>query len=358
MSRVMSLTVRVVRQVLRDRRTLALFFLAPVLILTLLWVVLSNPLPTPRLAATSLPSSLVQSLQRHAQVRVESSAKAQHSLGTGRSDGWIEKTAPHRYVLTVSSVDPAITNRLKTIVKSDLAAYNVREVIASLPKTMDTHLPLRPSALTIRYRHSGSTFSSFNQMAPALLVLFIFFFAFLVPGIAFLRERVGGTLERLFASPLRTEELVLGYLIGFGIFAILQTVVLQGFATLVLGIQSAGSFVLVVGVGLLVALSALSLGIALSGLARTEFQIMQFIPLVIVPQILFSGLFSLRSAPVWTRYLSDVLPLTYGISAMKKVMLENSPVSGILGDLARLCLFLVAFMMINVIFLRPKGSRE
>ena len=358
--RITSLALRIMRQLLRDRRTLALFFLAPALILGLLWTVLASAKPTPRLVATGLPSALVQSLQPLTHLHSEPAGMAQRSLASGRTDAWLAKTGDHRYVLTMVSVNPAITARVKVLVSAALAADHLRAAMASLPMRAGSRpdAALHPPALVVRYRYPGSTFSAFNQLAPALLALFIFFFAFLVPGIAFLRERAGGTLDRLLASPLRPGELVLGYLTGFGLFAVLQTAFIQAFGAWVLGIQSAGAFTLVVLVGLLIALTALSLGMALSAFARTEFQIMQFIPLVILPQIAFSGLFSLRSAPSWTRYLSEVLPLTYGIAALKKVMLEGASLHGVLGDLAVLSLFLVAFLTLNLVFLRLKPGGE
>ena len=146
----------------------------------------------------------------------------------------------------------------------------------------------------------------FNSFAPALVGFVVFFLVFILTGISFLRERIGGTLERLLATPVRRLEIVLGYSLGFAIFATLQVAIVLLFVlgslhiepigplpdiNLGLGVPIAGSPLLAFVITLLLALCAVNLGIFLSTFARTEFQILQFIPLVIVPQALLSGIY-------------------------------------------------------------------
>ena len=166
---------------------------------------------------------------------------------------------------------------------------------------------------------------------------------FILTGISFLRERIGGTLERLLATPVRRSEIVTGYSAGFGFFATLQVILIMAFAlgtvhvpaigplpafSVGLGIANAGSPVLAFLVSLLLALGAVNLGIFLSTFARTEFQILQFIPIVIVPQALLCGLlWPISSLPDVLQVVARLLPLTYAIDGLREVLIKGADLS-------------------------------
>jgi ABC-2 type transport system permease protein len=182
-----------------------------------------------------------------------------------------------------------------------------------------------------------------DVLSPIFLGYFGYFFVFLLTGISFLRERIGGTLERLLATPVTRAEIVLGYTIGFGIFATLQIVLLTlyvlgridvpaigpiGAFTIGLGVQSAGSPVLAFAIALLLSLGAVSLGIFLSTFARTELQVIQFIPIVIVPQGLLGGIFwPLDRLPEVLAWIGHLLPITYAVDGLREVMLKGADLS-------------------------------
>ena len=157
--------------------------------------------------------------------------------------------------------------------------------------------------------------ASFDSFGPVLIGFFSFFFVFMLAGVSFLRERTSGTLERLLATPIRRFEVVLGYLSGFGLFTLLQAALIAWFAIDVLGLYMDGSIWLVLIMNLLLSLTALTLGTLLSSFASNEFQIIQFIPLVVVPQVFFSGLFNLEAMTPWLQKLSHIMPLYYGADA-------------------------------------------
>jgi ABC-2 type transport system permease protein len=185
---------------------------------------------------------------------------------------------------------------------------------------------------------------------------FIFFFVFLLAGVAFLRERTSGTLERLLATPVRRYEIVLGYFLGFGVFVFLQTCVIQIYMVHILHVSLEGNFFLVLLINLLLAAGSLALGTLLSAFARNELQLFQFIPLVIVPQILFCGLFSLRGAPTWVTVLSKVFPLTYAADALTAVAFRGSGCISILPDLLMLSGYMVLFLLLNTLVLKKDRS--
>jgi ABC-2 type transport system permease protein len=180
----------------------------------------------------------------------------------------------------------------------------------------------------------------FNAFAPALVGFVVFFLIFILTGISFLRERIGGTLERLLATPVRRLEIAVGYSLGFAIFATIQVALILLFVlgtvnidladplpdiNFGLGVPIAGSPALAFVITLLLAISAVNLGIFLSTFARTEFQILQFIPLVIVPQGLLSGIFwPIDSLPGVLKPIAYLMPMTYGIDGLREVLIKGS----------------------------------
>ena len=179
-----------------------------------------------------------------------------------------------------------------------------------------------------------------DVLAPVFLGLFAYFFVFILTGISFLRERVGGTLERLLATPVTRAEIVLGYSIGFTVFATLQVLILTAYIlgrvdvpaigpvgafTIGLNVQSAGSPAIAFLVAFLMAFGAVNLGIFLSTFARTELQIVQFIPIVILPQGLLGGIFwPVDRLPDVLQAVAHILPVTYAVDALREVMLKGA----------------------------------
>ena len=127
------------------------------------------------------------------------------------------------------------------------------------------------------------------------------------------------------ASPLRRGEIVIGYMLGFSVLALIQSIEVLVFALGILRIQNQGSVALIFGMEALMAIAAVNLGIFLSMFARSEFQAVQFIPLVIVPQVLLSGIiFPVSSEPQFLQYVSNVLPLTYAVNGMRDIMVKGA----------------------------------
>jgi ABC-2 type transport system permease protein len=177
----------------------------------------------------------------------------------------------------------------------------------------------------IDYLYGGPELDRLDYFGAAFVGLIVFFLIFVITVVAFLNERSQGTLERLMASPLRRGEIVLGYMLGFTVLALVQAAEVLGFALAVLKVYNAGNVALIFGLEALMALAAVNLGIFLSMFARTEFQAVQFIPLVIVPQFLLSGiLFPVSSEPGPLQWVSNVLPLTYAVNGLRDVMIKGA----------------------------------
>ena len=148
-------------------------------------------------------------------------------------------------------------------------------------------------------------------LAILLVAILSFFMIFIFSGISFVRERTLGTVERFMLTPIRTASVVIGYIGGFGVFALIQSVLLIIFAKFVFHIPFAGQWWLAVLIMLLIAFTAVMLGILVSAVSKNEFQVMQFIPIVIVPQFFFAGLIPVDTLPYHLSYLSKIMPIYY-----------------------------------------------
>jgi ABC-2 type transport system permease protein len=177
----------------------------------------------------------------------------------------------------------------------------------------------------VSYLYGGPNLDTLDYFGAAFIGLVVFFLVFVITIVSFLNERSQGTLERLMASPLRRGEIVLGYMLGFTVLALVQAAEVLVFSLAVLRIYNEGNVLLIFGMEALMAIAAVNLGIFLSMFARSEFQAVQFIPLVVVPQVLLSGIiFPVSTEPKVLQWLSDVLPLTYAVSGIRDIMVKGA----------------------------------
>ncbi|GAB3853910.1 ABC transporter permease [Nocardioides maradonensis] len=194
----------------------------------------------------------------------------------------------------------------------------------------------------------------FDRVGPALLAIFPFFVMFLVTSVTTLRERSSGTLERLFTLPMGKLDFLLGYALAFGLVAMVQAVLAVGVAVGLLGMDVGGPVVLLGVVGVADAVLGTALGLFVSAFARTEFQAVQFLPAVVVPQILLCGLLTPRSAmPGVLHAISDVMPLTYAVDAMSRLA-TGDPLAHVWGDLAVVVGFALAALALGAATLRRR----
>ncbi len=195
----------------------------------------------------------------------------------------------------------------------------------------------------------------FDRIGPALLGVFPFVVMFIVTSVATLRERTSGTLERLLTTPLGKGDLMLGYALGFGAMAVLQAVVATSFAVWVAGLDVAGPLWILVVIALADAVLGTALGLLASGFARTEFQAVQFMPAFVLPQFLLCGLLLPRDQlPPFLEAVSDVLPLSYAVDAMKDVTVQADPLADVLPSLGVIALWIVLSLALGSLTLRRR----
>ncbi|HWS57241.1 MAG TPA: ABC transporter permease [Actinotalea sp.] len=191
-----------------------------------------------------------------------------------------------------------------------------------------------------------------DQIGPILVGLFPLTVMFLVTSVATLRERQSGTLERLMTTPVTRGAVVVGYALAFGVVALVQAVVLAGFAVWVCGMDVAGALWVVMLVAVLDALLGTSLGLAASAVARTEFQAVQMMPVIIFPQLLLCGLIMPRDEmPAALEAISRVLPLTYGIEALQELV-AGAGFADVRSQIAVIAAFILGALVLGATTLR------
>ncbi|MBB3042773.1 ABC transporter permease [Nocardioides soli] len=194
----------------------------------------------------------------------------------------------------------------------------------------------------------------FDEVGPALLAMFPFIVMFLVTSVTTLRERSGGTLERLLTMPMGKLDFLLGYGVAFGLVAAVQSVLAVALSVGVLDLQVQGPVWLLVVVAVVDAVLGTALGLFVSAFAQTEFQAVQFMPAVVIPQILLCGLFVPRDQlPTVLGWVSDVLPLSYAVDAMQ-TLTQTAETADVWQDLAVVAGFAVAGLVLGAATLRRR----
>jgi ABC-2 type transport system permease protein len=232
---------------------------------------------------------------------------------------------------------------LESNVKSRDAISAISDAQASLNPSSEvrTH--------TVYGSADDSTFDSLGYIFPGV---FTFFFVFIISGMTLVRERSGGTLERLMMTPIRRFEVIMGYSMGIGVFAAVQAVVIVCYTIYVLRLESLGSVALIILAMMLLAFTAVSFGALISIFATTEFQIVQFIPVVVVPQVFFSGIIPLDTIPYGLGNLCYIMPMYYGCRAMKEIAVYGYGLQEIWPFLAALACYALALGVLNTLALK------
>ncbi|MGN6160254.1 MAG: ABC transporter permease [Marmoricola sp.] len=222
------------------------------------------------------------------------------------------------------------------------------------PRTLVMLVALPCVVLTLLWWMFHGISGRFDGLAPALLALIPFIVMFLVTSVTTLRERTSGTLERLLAMPLGRGDFLGGYALAFGAVAVVQSVLAVVLCVGPLGLTVRGAVVMLGVVAIADAVLGTALGLLVSAFARTEFQAVQFMPVVVIPQILLCGLFRPRGElPDVLRQVADVLPLSYATDAMDHVV---NGTSGTAEDLLIVVGYAVVGLALGALTLRRRTT--
>ena len=325
--RVRAITKRLLEGFRRDRRTVALLFVAPIVILGLLGYLIRGSSTVPTVGVDNedtgpVGSVIASSLANSDKIKTTDikASEGDAKLKDGSIAAYIVLPSDFSQKVSQGNVAPEVHLEGSQPGQDSPVLQALQQSLVSVAAQGNVHFDPK-----IEYLYGGSNFDTLDYFGAAFIGLIVFFLVFVITIVSFLNERSQGTLERLMASPLRRGEIVLGYMIGFTVLALVQAAEVLIFALAVLRIQNHGNVLLIFGMEALMAIAAVNLGIFLSMFARSEFQAVQFIPLVIVPQFLLSGiLFPVASEPQPLQYVSNVLPLTYAVNGMRDIMVKGA----------------------------------
>lgn len=388
--KILAISKKVFLELLRDKRTLILLFIAPVFIMWLMNAAFSaNTETNVSIAAVDVSDSIVKSLDdvKHIKAKnYKTESKANQALENQTVDAVLIFKDENDYQVTYANTDPGKTNLTRQVITSTLKQAQIQDQIENLKKALGASAQAVKKAqsqsgnlqsgdsneanidqaetveiegsqaddinLSEQYIYGDEDTTFFTKMTPILMGFFVFFFVFLISGMALLKERTTGTLDRLLATPVKRSDIVYGYMLAYSFIAALQTVVIVLSTIWLLDLEVLGNIGDVIIVNILFALVALAFGLLLSTLAKSEFQMMQFIPLIITPQLFFSGIIPLDSMTGWVQSIGKVLPLYYAGNALSKIVLNGTSIVYLGNDLLVLSLFLVILTILNIVGLK------
>ena len=354
--RTIAIAKKVIKELLRDKRTLAMMFVAPVFIMWLMNLMFSaSTTVNVKLATQDLPTGLVTKMDELDHVDVEiyqGLDQAKEALADEKVDAVISYK-DGEYHVDYANTEASKTTMTRQVLRTSIASEGTNQLMARIKQALP-QLKLDAKAPEIKesYQYGDKNTGFFARMIPILIGFVVFFFVFLISGMALLKERTSGTLDRLLATPVKRSEIVYGYMLSYGIIAIFQTAVVVLAAIWLLDVEVVGNILNVIIVNVVLALVALAFGILLSTLAKSEFQMMQFIPLVIMPQLFFSGIIPLSSMGEWAPTVGKFLPLTYSGDAISQIILYGHNLGDILSNLSVLMVFLIILTILNIVGLR------
>jgi len=364
--RIVALATRIIRQFARDRRTLLLLFISPLVVMSLMYYLLEGPpskIPfalVKKSAGTSIVYDIVKnelgederiSLVEVAESDIEKSLREGVIRGAmvvaGGGIGDMSEGRGVELEVFMEGSDALASKELAAILarlsKNLLPA--VRDVVNVMGS--DTDIAMASMEIKHKYLYGGPDFSYTDYFAPIILGVFPFVLTFLLTSVSFLRERSSGTMERLLASPIGRIEVIAGYMFGFLIFTMIQTGIILAFVLLVLKVHQVGSLLLLFAVVTVITVVASGLGMFLSSFARTELQVAQFMPLVILPLILISGvIWPVETMPKWLLPVSYASPLTWAVFALRDVMIKGLGPAGIAVPVGMMLAFAAAFVFL------------
>ncbi len=391
-SRIAGLSRRVMLQIIRDRRTFVLVVIIPILLLLLAdrlfdsetdryvigLVNLDRGIPIPGGKVISLGKEIEYGVDQDEFFSIRVLDKDQVDPALGKSEVkavlMMPEDATREFVTTGElgldlrlegsnpSLSKMIEGKIFEIAVTALVRVASSGIVPSLsiiPAAGTRVHPVAPDDFPVHIATSfffgGTDFGMMDYAAPMYIAFLVLFFVFLITSVSLIQERTRGTMERLLATPTTRVEIIFGYFIGLGVYALMQGAVILAFSLLVLKIVYAGSLWLLFLIIIVLSVVGVALGMLASSFARNEFQVVQFIPLLIIPQMLLGGIIvPVEELPGILRPLAYFMPLTYANIALRDVMIKGWGLPEIYRQLIVLSGFAVAFILLDIIALKRR----
>jgi ABC-2 type transport system permease protein len=384
---ILSITLRILKQLLHQPRTIALLMGAPIVAFSLFWLIFNNQDSSPvKIGVYGGDAAIFTVCDKMSSQLICSEIKHVESIETkllnGNLDGAIEIASSAGERKATVHVGGIMFNKIKRIkligvqillqsnivniidnVKRNQASMQQQISSSVFAKMFTKNMPQPSNINTIKeeniltkYTYKIGNFSLFEDIGPVMMVIQLFFFVFLTSSVMFLNERTSGTLYRILLSPLRPYQLLIGYIIAFGILVSIQALLLQFFYGFVLGMRSNGSVLDATAVYLSLSFCAMSIGILVSVIVKSEFEAVQFMPIIALPQVAFSGLFDLSHSPILEK-ISYIFPVRHACDALVAVMLKGQKISNVLPSFLAIWGFSVLFFILALLVIakyKPK----
>lgn len=325
---------RIIIQTVNDKRSLALILVVPLLLFTLIYFLLGESGYKATIAQNGMPTQMIE------KIKDQDLTVKNFTMKQGRE---AVKNKEVDAFLYHDGNDSVLLFETNDSVKTGIVQKAIQKAMKELTPRGN---------ININFLYGGSEENLFNSLGYVMLGVISFFIVFIIAGISFVRERTNQTMERLMITPIKRWQVVLGYTVGFGIFAMLQSIILLCYVKLILHMAIAGSIITAGCIMILLSMSAVCIGAFFSIFSNNEFQIMQFIPVVVVPQIFFSGLISLDTLPYHLGQLAKIMPVYYACDALKAIIVKGFGVGEVINDIVALSIFILLFFVLNIIALK------
>lgn len=325
---------RIVRQTVNDRRSLVLILVVPVFLFALIYLLLGDTNYKASIAENGVDTQLIQNIEAE-DVTVESMDidEGTQAVKDKKIDALLYMDGNEMVILFESN----------DTVKTGVISKALQNAVKKLSPT---------GTMRTEFIYNEGNSNLFDSLGYVLLGVISFFLIFIIAGISFVRERTNQTMERLMVTPVKRWQVVLGYTLGFGTFAILQSIILLSFVKWVLNMAIVGSVFEAGFIMILLSMSAVCIGAFFSIYANNEFQMMQFFPVIVIPQIFFSGLISLDTLPYHLGYLSKIMPVYYACDALNEIIKKGASLGDVYTQIIALLTFIVLFFILNIIALK------
>jgi ABC-2 type transport system permease protein len=372
-SRAFAVTKRVLRDLKNDRRQLALIFIAPLLVISIFGVAFTGNVKDVRVVVvngdtavgnSSLSDKIISnfdtSVLNVACANSESEAVGQVQNGSASAVIVFPSNFSQSVAARASGQMSVAKENVTITLLADKSNPNVSDPIIATVNTavaqtiqgLGRQAPVSVDSSNAIY---GANAQFIDFFAPGILCIAVWQLTTLLTLISFVGERTSGTLFRLLASPLKESELVAGYAVAFGIIGTTQSAVLLTAAVILFHVTIVGDVLLAFGVIALLAVVSEGLGILLSSFARREAQAIQFLPIVVLPAFLLSGVFwPIQAIPTWLRPVSYLIPVTYAVEAIRSVILRGWGIDKIYPDVIALLIFASVFLSLATVLLRRR----
>jgi len=379
--RTLAITKKVLRSLRHDRRTAAFLVLMPIFMIAIFGYTFGGEVEDVEVYVIDLdegvgPVDLSDLVISH--LRDDDSLRVVDVVRTGdgiddpvaygrekvaKGEAWGCIAFPANFTMDMISFSPGNSTQAeaaKVTLFLDGSNFNIAQTVtgavrSSLSQVLVDDLGVAQPVSVAQDMVYGEGRDFLDTFAPGVISLAVMMVTFMISIISFIHERTTGTLARLLSTPVTEAEVVTGYALAFGLIGLVQSMVVLATALLLFGVQVEGSLLLVLLTVFLLGVGMQGLGFLLSANARTEFQAVQFIPIILFPSILLSGVFwPLESVPEVLRPISYLLPLTYAVDGVRSVMVRGWGLEEIWPDLTVLLLFALAMLSLSVVLMRRR----